>query len=561
MANCPKCGELLGEGALECAHCGIILAKWRPAAGRVRPAQAEQPFPSATVPAGEDSDAPEQPPIIAYPGVPPAPPPSKNLLPLVLGLCSALFVIMIVGCGGLYWLWRAKPWERWVHRAAQEHGQELLGQSIEQGPFDLKIPLDGDPLSLAWRPGELVAGNRQDPWGFIRMKVAEPGKFEISKAPILDKAYGQKIGNPWGLTWNGQNFVGYFDGAWVQKPGYVFTVHDPEALEILSSKPAPEHLGALVWDGQGYWAATRKNTLDAPEPAFLYRLDAAMNVTAKYTPPAVGCQGLAWDGEHLWFADVFTDSLFVLDVSGAEPVVVVRKQLEFPYISGVAFDGERVWVCEYGDKTLRRMSVPLQMALKRGLTEPEPEAVFEVQQIIPTAPGSEGEVAALRAKLRSEEPIERNSAMFALERMGLPPDYAREDNAFPPGEDPAAADMLRLEAEVRGGDLYAAWTTYFGADLFNASPSPSSSAEGTGYTMPTFARYTVSVEGEGLTEKIEKEYEAQPGTVKQEWTQLASGLGPGNYRVAIFIHVQYLDREKGNRILNSNSGSVTVGIK
>lgn len=557
MALCPKCGQSLDAGAVECAFCGIVLAKWR-AAERTPPAELE-PGANAFPEAGRASAT--EPPAIQYPGVPPAPPPSKKLLPWVIALLSALFIVVVVACGGLYWLWKTKPWEKYaqkvVERAVEKVGQELLGRAEEEGPFDLTIPLEGDPLSLAWRPGELVAGNRVDPWGFLRMKVAGPGKFSISEAPVTDAVYGQKIGNPWGLTWNGQHFVAYFAGSWVQKPGYVFTLHHPETLKILSSVAAPAHLGALVWDGQGYWAATRKNTEDAPEPAYLYRLDADFRVTAQYPPPAVGCQGLAWDGEHLWFADVFTDSLFVLEVSGPEPQVLVKKRLPFTYVSGVAFDGERIWVCEYGEKRLRRMSVPLQMAMKQGLAEPPAEEVFEVSQAVPTTGASAEEVAALRAKLRSEDSLERNSATFALERMGLQPDYARDDNAFPSGEDPEAAEMLRLEAEIRDGELYAAWTTHFGADLFsNNTPSAASS----GFSMPTFARYTVSVEGEGLPQKIEKEFDAKPGTSRQEWTLMATGLGPGSYRVSVFIFVQFVDKAGGNRILNNSTGSVTVGI-
>ena len=39
----------------------------------------------------------------------------------------------------------------------------------------------------------------------------------------------------------------------------------------------------------------------------------------------------------------------------------------------------------------------------------------------------------------------------------------------------------------------------------------------------------------------------------------ASGLGPGLYRVELFIAAQYVDREGKSRILNSSAQALEVG--
>jgi hypothetical protein len=46
----------------------------------------------------------------------------------------------------------------------------------------------------------------------------------------------------------------------------------------------------------------------------------------------------------------------------------------------------------------------------------------------------------------------------------------------------------------------------------------------------------------GLTEPVERAFEAQPGENIQSDVELVSGLGPGTYQASFFIHVQYVDR-------------------
>ena len=75
----------------------------------------------------------------------------------------------------------------------------------------------------------------------------------------------------------------------------------------------------------------------------------------KFDPPAVGCQGLAWDGQHLWWVDVFTDELIILDTGGLSPKTIHRYETDFKYLSGIVYDGTDIWVAEYGDNRLYRL--------------------------------------------------------------------------------------------------------------------------------------------------------------------------------------------------------------
>ena len=77
-------------------------------------------------------------------------------------------------------------------------------------------------------------------------------------------------------------------------------------------------------------------------------------------------------------------------------------------------------------------------------------------------------------------------------------------------------------------------------------------------SLPLFAKYTITVDGDTLRKPIEHEYEARPGANRQDGVDLATGLGPGTYSVSVFIHVQYVDDDDGPRILNNSAGFLQV---
>ncbi len=185
-------------------------------------------------------------------------------------------------------------WPRLTRVVLPEAGSEAI--SGMDSDADLTLDLPGGPIGVAWNGNEFVVGNRNDPWGFLRLTPSGSDGFEVAKVPVTEPNYRQQVGFD-AVTWNGTHYVGYTSGDWFQSPeNNVFTLHDPVSLRFIRYEPAPELLGCLAWNGDGYWAATRRNTENADEEAYLYRLDESFQVVDRMEPPGVGCQGLAWDG-------------------------------------------------------------------------------------------------------------------------------------------------------------------------------------------------------------------------------------------------------------------------
>lgn len=335
MKPCPACGKLLEDGTRECPGCGVLTDRWKARTGG-RPGLPEP----ETGPRG---------PAPARRGPPAAW--AASLALLLLGV--AVLVYFLSGRSPE----RASKPTAPTAGAPADTGPALSKVGVEKasGDFDRVIRLPGDPLGLAASNGDLVMGNRKAPAGFLRIRPAGGEQVVVEKVPVTEPVNRQQIGFR-AVSAGAAGWVGVADAAWFQGDGCVFTLHDPATLQLKDHREAPPRLGALVHDGEGFWAATRLDTENAPGEAWLYRLDGMLRVKDRYPPPGKGCQGLAWDGRRLWFADVFSDSLYILDVSGGSPAVTGRWELPFDYVSGLAWDGSFLWVSEYGDKTLRRMS-------------------------------------------------------------------------------------------------------------------------------------------------------------------------------------------------------------
>lgn len=322
---CPACGRDLLSGAQECHGCGVILAKYRPRNPKpARPAPAQSPRPRRR-----------------------RSPVRSVVLGLFLGLVATV---------AYYYVEQARPGRPWDATARHDPVSD----------FDLELALDANPGGLAWNGDSFLMGNRDDPWGFVEIVPDEDDerRFTLRRRPVVETFNAQRI-NLRAVTWNGEAFVGYTDGGWFRLHGtQVFTFHDPQTLEVTRHVKTPVDIGCLAFDGTSYWAASRRNTEYADEPAWLYKLDAGLRVVERYEPPGVGCQGLAWDGEKLWFADVFSEKIYALEVFGV-PRVVRSYGTRFDYLSGLAFDGENLWAVEYGDNRLLRLNPRLRMAWER----------------------------------------------------------------------------------------------------------------------------------------------------------------------------------------------------
>jgi hypothetical protein len=516
--NCPSCSRPLAEGATECASCGIVLAKWKPQQQRPRTHAGTTPVASSPAPAKSS--------------------------PWVF-----ILIAIVAIAAGSVWFFRGRSSDAETDAPILRKGSgevEARAVASTHPEFDLVLEMPGSPGGLASNGREMVVGNRTKPWGAIR--VRRDREHYIAKQVAMIEPRNRQQMNVSTLTWNGKNFVGITTGSWFGKTtDDVFTIHDPETLQVLETKVAPPLLGGLAWDGTSYWASTRKNTVDSSEEAFFYKLDRDFNVVGKTTPPAVGCQGLAWDGSRLWFVDVFNDALYVLDVSGAEPRVVHTQPMPMDYLSGVTWHDDAIWITDYDDNRLRRVAEVTRAAWLG--TQPRP-TLARASALTPAAGGES--VEELRRKLRSESWSERMSAEMKLDQLGAPIDYARDQNNFVDRK-PDDTEDIDWAIELRDNAVWLVSSRiWFGHDLFaNRTQSPSM------VTVPVFARYTFTTKQPDGTE-TEKQFEATAGDNTLLDVRLADATANGEYQVSLFIHVQYVDAAGTGKILNNSAGFLEV---
>jgi streptogramin lyase len=68
--------------------------------------------------------------------------------------------------------------------------------------------------------------------------------------------------------------------------------------------------------------------------------------------PGPNCQGLTWDGNHLWVSDITNDSIYQIDTSDG---TIIHKIPTFPLnhlFEGLAWDGNYLWASHYESLTL-----------------------------------------------------------------------------------------------------------------------------------------------------------------------------------------------------------------
>lgn len=470
-----------------------------------------------------------------------------------------ILAVSIVGAGlvvaGYWWIELRPRMKRledpmWGNEPSRE--RRLAVETYATEWFDREMRLPAGPIGAAWDGSRFVVGNREDPWGFFRIRPEEED-WMLQTVPVVETEYAQRM-DLFGVTWNGESIVGLASGAWFRKNDtVVFTIHDPSTLQVTKVIPAPAHTGAIAWDGTNYWIASRRNTRDADEPARLARLDASFAETGSWDPPGVGCQGLAWDGSLLWFTDVFDQSLIAIDVRPDQPVEV-HEQHVGSYPSGVVWDGSHLWVADYDGNRLRRVRREKHVAWSGGRAPP---AASSVASAAPP-PASGDEIAELHDQLRSDDWVVRMRAESRLRELGESIPFARFTNSFRKDDAPDKADLDELVVEIRGRDLVASWDLYIGERYFSSEPTGGDGA----ISMPLFVRYEVGVDSDEAGVDFEKEFRPlSSGRIREQNVVLASDIAPGRYMVNVFIHIQYVDPEEGPKILNLNEDFVTVEFR
>jgi hypothetical protein len=405
--------------------------------------------------------------------------------------------------------------------------QTLKVRQDSEVDFDLSIDLPGDPLGIASNFSEFILCNRAEPWGFLRLTQPDSKTYQAQRVPVVEKTNNQNLSFQT-VTYNGQNYVSYLDATYlISGARKIFAFHDPKTLAIVSYYKAPDLIGGLAWDGDGYWAATRRKTENSGEPAYLYHLDKNFNVISKTEPPDVGCQGLAWDGINLWFVDVFSHKIHVIDVNGEKPQIIYSYKSRFNNLSGIGFDGENIWISEYDNHRMHR----LKHELIAQWTGKEEESAED------TTP------EAAPVQLTNQESPQVSS--------DTPTSATYKNNTVEVGDEEMA--VTKLFAEIRENTLYGSWKIYCGEKLFKNQP-----AEGSEESKKSNVKYTVIVEGESLSEPKKIEYDAEAGENIETDVELAKDLSPGKYSVSITLHAQYVNADGQESTLNTSSPALDL---
>ncbi|HMG32550.1 MAG TPA: hypothetical protein VKM94_01325 [Blastocatellia bacterium] len=571
--TCPSCSREVIEGKSTCPFCGLIFAKWKGPAQRITGERVAAFVQASPVIAElEPESATEKFKGPAY----------------LIGILAALAAVLVVALGVRYFIKsvgnavQTKTIPR--NEAASGDASAQKGVLDPHADFDLTVDSGIEPIGLTWGDGQFLVGSREGLAKFKFDGVSALAPISVEPREQSQEALPANSFSIRALTWNGRQFVGYSDDASSDRSHRnVFTVHDPKTLAVTDYFPAPDHIGGIAWDGSGYWAATRLNSPDSRDAAFLYHLDQRFNVLTRYEPPAIGCQGLAWDGNHLWWVDGFTNDVYVVRVEGARPERIHGYHTNLTAMSGVTYDGGNIWVSESSDKRLRRLNPLLKSMWLTGdyhistyaqaiaaLQANAPgdnayaEPVDDLLKQIKEDPAHSGDVlqklekigmrergvTALQEAARSSDEKLRAQARDALLKMGTIPSFDRYQNSFSRTSDDA--DAIEATAEMMGDKLHLTWRIYYGSQIF-----ADKSKEGEG-SSPLLARYSVTVRGGSLPTPIVKEYEAQPGdNVKTE--NVGTGLGAGRYTVEFSIKAQFIDSSGAKRILSRSIPPLEVG--
>lgn len=143
---------------------------------------------------------------------------------------------------------------------------------------------------------------------------------------------------------------------------------------------------------------------------------------------------------------------------------------------------------------------------------------------------------------------------MALGKLGAPVIYGWEKNSFLPiAEDDVG--YMEWSAEMKGDALYSSGKIYVGRDVVAGFSRPQKSP----VTIPTFARYRLTVKGGSLSQPIERTYDAKTaGENTWDNVTLASGLGAGKYTVSLFLHAQFIKENGTGQILNNSAGFLEI---
>ena len=500
-----------------------------------------------------------------------------------LGTTGILLLFLIfIGIGAAFYWLVLRPVDRPMTVAVDETAATAEPDTdtpITQ--YEQAIKLPGSPVGLAWNGSGFLAANRDKNSGFLRVSRDSAGATQARLVSMVDPKTGEAMAFP-GVAWNGTNYIS-MAARHSQLTGReeIFTLHDSNNLSIVKEFVAPPSIGCITWDGTQYWAGTHIDLGAGNDSGTLYQLDKDFNVLAQYDVPMKGCRGMAWDGYRLLWADDMTSTLNLISLASGKPEVVHSYQTAAAGLTGVAYDGQNVWIAESGKKQIRLLDPRLEQqwligdysikgaAQLASLDEAankgdEPEEVTltkplirtslgtdEANQIIDSLIDSQGAGRArdllgfILPKLLNEEI--RKVVKVRYDKLQNYGGFSYKDERV---LGPEEIHFTHLDVRVENGQMIASWEVKAGDTI----------AEGIGAPIPSDIsnplqpgiRYTIHIQSSKSNDPITRDFEMTESADSQDDYVLLDGLENGaTYTVRATMSAAYYVNGKGHTFTSS----------
>ena len=156
------------------------------------------------------------------------------------------------------------------------------------------------PRTSADQPGSgFVLGNRDEPWGFLRVDRSGEDRFEVRKVTVTEPTYGQSLAFT-GVGFDGRQVVGLTTGAWFQEADEpVFTIHDAATLADAVTQLEAQYPGIQdrILDEAGQIRRFVNIYVNGEDVRFLDNINTRLNEADEVSiVPAVagGCRPIQW---------------------------------------------------------------------------------------------------------------------------------------------------------------------------------------------------------------------------------------------------------------------------
>ena len=141
-----------------------------------------------------------------------------------------------------------------------------------------------------------------------------------------------------------------FDGTYLWTTDHPGSSSDPAIAmqldlsgSLISQFDLPDHyMSGIAYDAGDFWAATYYS-----DPGTIYKLNETGFVLDSFTPPEDQPWDLCIENDHLWMADKWADTLYMIDPTTGGLIESHASEGTDP--AGVVWDGSYLWYCDNGE--------------------------------------------------------------------------------------------------------------------------------------------------------------------------------------------------------------------